>query len=192
MAGKLVVLSGLSAAGKTTTIERLKLRGYTQVPSCTTREPRRGEKNGIDYWFFESVAEMIAAKGPFADNVDGSPVKIRGDYFGISLQDIKEGLEHGDVAVHLVVQSALEVEKKMPKVALVYLKTPFWYRVLRMRRRGDSWKKIRKNFTDREIRQKPTPAFIRIANRQNQQQRAAKEVLGYVCSLDTQRPQVNH
>ncbi len=65
--GKLLVISGPSGVGKGTIVkELLKLRPSASLSvSCTTRQPREGEKEGVSYFFVtrEKFKEMIASGG---------------------------------------------------------------------------------------------------------------------------------
>ena len=63
---KLIVISGPSGVGKGTIVNELLKKGdYALSISCTTRPPRRGEKEGISYFFIsrEKFEAMIEEDG---------------------------------------------------------------------------------------------------------------------------------
>lgn len=74
---------GGSGTGKTTIAEELvKNHGFEKAITCTTRKPRTGEKNGVDYFFLDSKAdldkmhtnnELIESPSQFGDNWYGCP-----------------------------------------------------------------------------------------------------------------------
>ena len=79
--GSLIVISGFSGAGKGTVAKRLvKDYGYSLSVSATTREPREGEVDGVDY-YFKSEADfknLIDYNGfieyaRYVDNYYGTP-----------------------------------------------------------------------------------------------------------------------
>ena len=72
--GQLIVVSGPSGSGKSTVIRRVLERASDRVQlsvSATTREPRPGERDGIDYYFL-SLDEFKDrnARGEFLESVD--------------------------------------------------------------------------------------------------------------------------
>lgn len=89
--------------------------------SMTTRPPRAGERNGVDYYFvskgeFES---KIAQNGflEWAQYVD--------DYYGTPREPVEEALNKGiDVILEIEVQGALQVKQAMPEAVLVFIIPP--------------------------------------------------------------------
>jgi guanylate kinase len=89
--------------------------------SMTTRPPRLGERNGIDYYFvgraeFES---KIAQQGflEWAQYVD--------DYYGTPREPVEQALDKGqDVLLEIEVQGALQVKQVMPEATLVFIVPP--------------------------------------------------------------------
>ena len=82
MEGKLVVISGFSGAGKGTVISRLREqnKGYVLSVSMTTRQPREGETDGVEYHFvnnevFEELSRYF--KLDRASKSHGGMLKIR-------------------------------------------------------------------------------------------------------------------
>ena len=67
----LLVISAPSGGGKTTVCDRLLAthEGMTRAVTCTTRPPRAGEKEGVDYYFLDEASfERKAGDGEFLEH----------------------------------------------------------------------------------------------------------------------------
>ncbi len=97
MQGAILVLSGPSGAGKSTIINHASkdIGDYYFSISTTTRDPREGEKDGVDYYFVtrEEFEEGIKA-GDFLEYAT-----VHGNYYGTSLKPVKEALEEGKLVI---------------------------------------------------------------------------------------------
>ena len=121
--GQLIVLSGPSEVGKSTVIAELlgeRKDIYFSV-SFTTRSPRVGEADGVNYNFVsrEEFERMIAADEllEYAQYV--------GNYYGTSLKVIQDKLAAGvDVLLDIDVQGAAKVRSKCPEAVLIFIIPP--------------------------------------------------------------------
>ena len=97
MQGAILVLSGPSGAGKSTIINHSSpdIGDYYFSISTTTRSPREGEENGVDYYFVtrEAFEEGIKA-GDFLEYAT-----VHGNYYGTSLKPVKEALTQGKLVI---------------------------------------------------------------------------------------------
>ena len=121
--GKLFVLSGPSGAGKGTLREHaLKdIPNLTYSISCTTRQPRAGETDGIEYRFIshEKFKEGIS------QNLFLEYAHVHEDFYGTLKQDVMNELNAGkNVLLEIDVQGALQVKAKMPEALLVFVDVP--------------------------------------------------------------------
>ncbi len=105
--GVLLVVSGPSGSGKTTLCRRAADAGRARYSiSCTTRSPRPGERDGVDYHFL-SPAEFEArvAAGDFLEHA-----AVHGNCYGTLKSDIIDLLERGEnVVMDIDVQGAAQV-----------------------------------------------------------------------------------
>lgn len=117
---QLVVLSGPSGAGKDSLLQRMKELGFPFhfVVTATTRPPRPGEVDGVDYHFVsrERFQEMIA-RGELLEHA-----LVYGDYKGIPRRQVEEALRSGkDVVLRIDVQGAATIRRLAPGAVLIFL-----------------------------------------------------------------------
>lgn len=121
--GILIVVSGFSGAGKGTLMKALMERydNYALSISATTRNPRKGETDGREYFFrtVEEFEKMIAQEEliEYAKYVD--------NYYGTPKAYVMEQLEAGkDVVLEIEIQGALKVKEKFPDTLLLFVTPP--------------------------------------------------------------------
>ena len=121
--GTLVVISGFSGAGKGTVLSQVLARRpdlYFSV-SFTTRPPREGEKDGVNYHFVtrQAFQERIE-RGEFLEYAE-----YVGNFYGTSMAVIREKLDQGiDVILEIEIQGALKVKKRYPEALLLFVTPP--------------------------------------------------------------------
>ena len=121
--GILMVLSGFSGAGKGTLVKRLiqKYDNYALSVSMTTREPREGEREGVEYFFTtrERFEETIVQNGLVEYAL------YCGNYYGTPRAYVEEQLAAGkNVILEIEIQGALKIKKKFPESLLVFVTPP--------------------------------------------------------------------
>jgi len=121
--GLLLVLSGPSGVGKGTVCSALRSRKSNIVysVSATTRAPREGEVDGVNYFFKskEEFEEMIAGDQllEWAEYVN--------NYYGTPRGYVEEQINLGnDVILEIEVQGAMKVKEKFPHGVFIFLSPP--------------------------------------------------------------------
>ena len=97
MSGAILVLSGPSGAGKSTIIEysSKNIGEYYFSISTTTRVPREGEIDGVDYYFVSRLEfEEGIKSGDFLEYAT-----VHGNYYGTSLKPVEEALSKGKLVI---------------------------------------------------------------------------------------------
>lgn len=122
--GILIVLSGFSGSGKGTIMKELMKKyseQYALSISATTRSPRPGETDGVEYFFKtkEQFEKMIA------DDELIEYAKYVDNYYGTPKAYVEEQLAAGkDVILEIEIQGALKVKEKFPEAMLVFIMPP--------------------------------------------------------------------
>ncbi|AUS09304.1 guanylate kinase [Laceyella sacchari] len=121
--GLLLVVSGPSGVGKGTVCAALRKRmpELTYSVSATTRAPREGEVDGVNY-FFKTVPE-------FQNMIEQDELiewaQYVGNYYGTPRRVVEETLASGrDILLEIEVQGALQVKEKFPQGIFIFLVPP--------------------------------------------------------------------
>ncbi len=119
----LVVISGPSGVGKDALLSRMKEKGHPffYAVTATTRPPRSGETDGVDYHFLTRVqfTEMIET-GELLEWAN-----VYGNLYGIPRKPVQQALIEGkDVIVRVDVQGAASIKRIVPEALLLFLSPP--------------------------------------------------------------------
>lgn len=143
--GSLYVFTGPSGAGKGTLLSRLREqddRLFYSI-SATTRAPRPGETDGVQYYFLSKADfEEKIAQNAFLEHA-----RYVDNYYGTLEAPVNEKLDEGyDVILEIEVQGAMQVHKKRPDAVMVFIAPPsFEELAARLRGRGtEDEEKVRK------------------------------------------------
>lgn len=142
--GLLFVLSGPSGVGKDTLLREL-LKTDLKLQKCvtyTTRPPREGEINGVDYRFI-SLEEFERKKGECAFL---EWAEVGGNFYATPKDFVEEKLKKGeDIVLKIDVQGAMRVKELFPEAILIFIAPPS-LEVLaqRMAKRGSSPEEIKR------------------------------------------------
>lgn len=131
MKGTLFVVSGPSGAGKTSIISSLlnKLDNIVFSVSCTTRLPRPGEVDGVDYFFIDRETFLkMRENGEFLEWAE-----VHGNLYGTPKKFVVENIEKGNnIILDIDVQGALQVKQNFKDAVFVFVAPPS-YEALRER-----------------------------------------------------------
>lgn len=123
--GLLIVLSGPSGVGKGTVCTALRNREQIEnlvySVSATTRQPRLGEEEGVNYFYKsrEQFLDMIE-KDQLLEHAE-----YVGNYYGTPREFVEETLNQGkDIILEIEVQGALQVKKSFPQGVFIFLLPP--------------------------------------------------------------------
>ncbi len=123
--GLVLVISAPSGAGKSTLIRLLRERmpELAFSVSHTTRPPRPGERDGVDYHFVDpGTFRAMVHRGEFAEWAE-----VHGHLYGTSLASLRAETEQGrDVILDIDVQGALQIARTVPSAVLVFVLPPSW------------------------------------------------------------------
>lgn len=122
--GAILIVSGPSGCGKSTLLKEVykNIDNYYFSISTTTRDPRVGEKDGVDYYF--------VSKEEFEKDIDDGNflewAKVHDNYYGTSLKPIIRALNEGKLVIFDIdVQGHKIVRKKLNSlVTSVFITTP--------------------------------------------------------------------
>lgn len=120
--GVLTVLSGFSGAGKGTIMKEIVNRyPYFLSVSATTRKPREGEVDGVDY-FFHSREEFEAM---IKNDELIEWAEYVGNYYGTPRKAVEKQLAEGqDVLLEIEMQGGMLVKKQFPEALLLFVTPP--------------------------------------------------------------------
>lgn len=120
---KIFVISGPSGAGKSTLVSGLleRIPELEKSVSVTTRKPRKGEKDGVSYYFVSKEEfNRKLERGEFLEWAE-----VHGNYYGTLSSLVNEKLKRGrSVVLEIDVQGASQVKKKCPESVLIFILPP--------------------------------------------------------------------
>ncbi|BBG64958.1 guanylate kinase [Hydrogenimonas sp.] len=122
--GAVLIVSGPSGAGKSSLIKAAKEQigdHYFSI-STTTRPPREGERDGVDYFFVDQETfEADIKAGEFLEYA-----QVHGNYYGTSLKPVRKALEEGKLVIFDIdVQGhAIARERMGDLITSVFVTTP--------------------------------------------------------------------
>ena len=136
MSGKLFVITAPSGAGKTSLIDAVMRDDPTLKISVsyTTRPPRSGEKNGVDYHFVDPATFLaMRERGEFLESAE-----VHGNHYGTSKQVILDAVQRGDdLILEIDWQGAQQVRRLYPDCVGIFILPPSIEELeRRMRSRG--------------------------------------------------------
>lgn len=126
---------------------------FIDAISTTTRDPRVGEKHGVNYFYEEesSFLQMLA------DNKFIESVNFNGNYYAVSQAEVEKGIKLGKTTILVVEPNGLvqilDYSKDLYNVKVVFLDIPEEIVIQNMKERGDTDEMITKRLQDDNIRE---------------------------------------
>lgn len=121
--GRLFIISAPSGTGKTTLCSAVLNRFPDMLYSVsyTTRKPRNGEQNGIEYHFVK--------KRDFKDKIEDGQwaewAEVHGNYYGTSAEFLDKGLDSGrDIILDIDVQGTIRLLEQYPEAVTIFVMPP--------------------------------------------------------------------
>ncbi len=178
----LIIVSGLSGAGKDSVLKRLKEFSYPfeHITTVTTRPPRPSEQDKVDYHFVakEEFRKMIAR------NELLEWASVYDNYYGVPRTPVKQALERGvDAVVKVDVQGAATIKKILPQAVFIFLTPPtIEEAVARLQQRSTESPDelaLRNQTAEEEIKQLTIFDYI-VINRQDEIDQAAADIIAII------------
>lgn len=115
------MVSGPSGCGKGTVLAQALDSSSVYSVSATTRAPREGERDGVNYFFLtKSEFRRRADNGEMLEYAE-----YCGEYYGTPADAVEKRLSEGlNVVLEIEVQGALQVRKKRPDAILIFIEPP--------------------------------------------------------------------
>ena len=180
----LVIISGPSGVGKDTIIAAMRrlpvAAAYHYVVTCTTRAPRPGEVDGIDYRFLSMEAFVrVREDDGFLESAE-----VHGNWYGTPRDSMRAALANGRHAVLKIdVQGAAAVKREVPDALLIFLTPPSTEELFaRLRARGtesDNELEIRQRNAMAELARRDDYDHV-VENRTGEVERTAARIVEIV------------
>ena len=158
--GHLVVISGPSGVGKSTVIAEVMHQRDNLVfsVSYTTRAPRAGEEDGVNYHFVDKAAvERMIRDGELLEYT-----QYAGNYYGTALADIQKFASQGlDVLLDIEVEGASNVKRKVDNAVLIFVAPPSFEELSRRLhgRRTENEEVVRARLEKAQVELKQIPNY---------------------------------
>ena len=150
--GRTFIISGPSGVGKGTIVKAL-MEARPDIflsVSATTREPRKGEQDGVHYHFIDAARfRALIEEDAFLEYAE-----YVGNFYGTPKKFVDAAMEEGrDVILEIDVQGATQVSAKRPDAITIFVVPPSWEALeQRLRDRGtDSEEKLQKRLVRAKV-----------------------------------------
>lgn len=121
--GMIIIVSAPSGAGKTSICDALikSDKNIVYSVSSTTRAPRKGEKNGREYFFVDdNTFKSMVKKNMFVEWA-----KVHDHFYGTSKKVLEDTIKKGkDILLDIDVQGAVKIKKQYKDALMIFITTP--------------------------------------------------------------------
>jgi len=153
---------------------------FHYVVTSTTRPPRTGEKDGVEYSFVsESGFHEMLQRGDLIESA-----KVYGYWYGVPKHEVKQALDEGkDVVLKIDVQGAATIRNLLPGAVLVFLTLPsleeYEQRLRQRKTESDTDLKVRLGKVNEELRTMLIFDYV-VVNRQDELDAAVDQIKAIV------------
>ncbi|MBQ7126657.1 guanylate kinase [bacterium] len=123
MRGEIYILSGSSGVGKGTVLKKFfeRNKNFQLSVSCTTRQPRAGEIDGVNYFFItKSEFDTLVKNNSFLEWAEFS-----GNFYGTKKDYVEKVLDSGkNIILEIDTVGALKVKSILPDVKMIFILPP--------------------------------------------------------------------
>lgn len=175
---KLIIISGNSASGKSTILNKLS---KNTIVSFTTREPRPGEKDGVDYQYIskEKYFELLNNGGLV------EWTKYGGNYYGLTKQEIESKLNKGNAYVIVDYHGMKQLKELYPNNVSIFIYNDYHEAASRMKKRGDSDVNISKRLSTYYEEQKNRVHYDYVVKNSNGKLKETIKLVKQIIRLET-------
>ena len=179
---KVVVIAGPSGSGKNAIIDEI-LRRYprsVRLVTATTRKPRPGEKDGVDYHFLtQQKFERDMARGDIPEH---RFVPELNTYYGIYLPDLEEKMKtHSAVFAQVDIEGAKLLKERYHATTIFIMPANLEQFRERLEVRNPEWSdrefETRMEITEKELSEHAPQYDYRVVNADGELERAVKDVI---------------
>jgi guanylate kinase len=174
----LIVLSGLSGAGKDAVLSRLRQSDYPLefIVTVTTRPQRTTEKDDVDYHFISEEK----FKGMIERDELLEWANVYGNWYGVPIHPVRQALAAGqDTVIKVDVQGVATIKKILPEAVFIFLMPPSIEELISRlkRRRTESADELDLRIKTAEEELKKLPLFDYVVfNREGEVDRAVADI----------------
>ncbi|MBR3654192.1 MAG: guanylate kinase [Elusimicrobia bacterium] len=121
--GMIIIVSAPSGAGKTSICDALikSDKNIVYSVSTTTRKPRKGERNGREYFFVDDKTFKTMVK----KNLFVEWAKVHDHFYGTSKKVLEQTINKGkDILLDIDVQGAVKIKKQYKDALMIFITTP--------------------------------------------------------------------
>lgn len=178
----LIVISGLSGAGKDAIIQRLKERGlpFHFVVTTTSRPKRENEVHGVDYFFVTD--DEFRRKVEAGEMLEYA--EVYGQLKGVTRDQVFKALQSGqDVIMRLDVQGAATIRQLFPEALLIFITVPnqeaLLRRLIRRETETEESLRVRLEYAHKELQRISEFDYI-LVNEEHRLEDAVDTIIGII------------